>query len=77
MNENVIRDIDPDVGWATISSEMVSSYVGNRVFMAVDAKVEKYDYASDPIWKTIDAVKTMNCMKLMATNFTFPTQSPL
>lgn len=71
MNENVKREIDSKVGWATISSEVVGTYAGDLVFMAVDAKAESYDYASDPVWGTIDAVKNNELYEIDGYKFYF------
>ncbi|MCM3175508.1 AraC family transcriptional regulator [Paenibacillus sp. MER 99-2] len=71
MNENVKREVDPKVGWATISNEVVSTYAGDRVFMAVDAKAESFDYASDPVWKTLDAVKNNELYEIDGYKFYF------
>jgi iron complex transport system substrate-binding protein len=57
MNENVIRDIDPKVGWLSISSEVAADYIGDHVFMAVDTKNETFDYAKDSLWGSFEAVK--------------------
>ncbi|MET3939919.1 iron complex transport system substrate-binding protein [Paenibacillus sp. PvP094] len=71
MNENVASTIDPKVGWATISSELAESYAGDRVFMAVNAKAESYDYASDPVWGTLDAVKNNELYEIDGYKFYF------
>ncbi|NMI05904.1 AraC family transcriptional regulator [Paenibacillus sp. SZ31] len=71
MNENVKSEIDPNVGWATISSEIVEKYAGDRVFMAVDAKAESFDYASDPLWGTLDAVKNNELYEIDGYKFYF------
>ncbi|WP_086074603.1 AraC family transcriptional regulator [Paenibacillus camerounensis] len=57
MNGNVVRDMDPKVGWMTVSSEVVNEYAGDHIFMAVDASKESYDYGKDPVWGTVEAVK--------------------
>ncbi|WP_433921916.1 AraC family transcriptional regulator [Paenibacillus taichungensis] len=71
MNENVERSIDPKVGWATISNELADSYAGDYVFMAVNAKAESYDYASDPVWGTLDAVKNNELYEIDGYKFYF------
>ncbi|TDL62408.1 helix-turn-helix domain-containing protein [Paenibacillus amylolyticus] len=71
MNDNVQREVDPKVGWATISSEIVEIYAGDRVFMAVDAKAESFDYASDPVWGTLDAVKNNELYEIDGYKFYF------
>ncbi|MEK3704666.1 AraC family transcriptional regulator [Paenibacillus sp. FSL R7-0198] len=71
MNENVIRSIDPKVGWATISNELAGSYAGDYIFMAVDAKAESFDYASDPVWGTLDAVKDNELYEIDGYKFYF------
>jgi len=57
MQEKVKRDIDPKVGWIDVSSEVITQYAGEHIFMAVDLKAESFDYKNDPIWGTLDAVK--------------------
>lgn len=71
MNENVIRSIDPKVGWATISNELAESYAGDYIFMAVNAKAESYDYASDPVWGTLEAVKNNELYEIDGYKFYF------
>ncbi|KOP68432.1 hypothetical protein AMS62_26675 [Bacillus sp. FJAT-18019] len=71
MNENVIRDIDPKVGWMKISSEVVGQYVGEHIFMAVDTKKETFDYANDPLWGTIPAVKNNELYEIDGYRFYF------
>ncbi|MEK4664106.1 AraC family transcriptional regulator [Priestia sp. FSL H7-0729] len=71
MNEKVKGEIDPKVGWATISSEIVETYAGDRVFMAVDAKAESFDYSSDPVWGTLDAVKNNELYEIDGYKFYF------
>ncbi|MEO2209582.1 AraC family transcriptional regulator [Paenibacillus amylolyticus] len=71
MNENVRRSIDPKVGWATISNELAESYAGDYIFMAVNAKAESFDYASDPVWGTLDAVKNNELYEIDGYKFYF------
>ncbi|OMF09101.1 hypothetical protein BK131_24355 [Paenibacillus amylolyticus] len=71
MNENVERSIDPKVGWATISNELAGSYAGDYIFMAVNAKVESFDYTSDPVWGTLDAVKNNELYEIDGYKFYF------
>ncbi|WP_145414501.1 AraC family transcriptional regulator [Paenibacillus xylanexedens] len=71
MNENVIRSIDPKVGWATISNELAGSYAGDYIFMAVNAKAESFDYSSDPVWGTLDAVKNNELYEIDGYKFYF------
>ncbi|MFF2889410.1 AraC family transcriptional regulator [Paenibacillus sp. NPDC057967] len=71
MNENVIRDIDPKTGWATISSEVVDHYAGDHIFMSVDTKKESFDYASDPLWGTLPAVKNNKLYEIDGYRFYF------
>ncbi len=71
MNENVKRDIDPKVGWLQISSEVIGKYASDYIFMAVDAKAESFDYANDPIWNTLDAVKQNHLYEIDGYRFYF------
>jgi len=71
MNENMERSIDPKVGWATISNELAGSYAGDYIFMAVNAKVESFDYTSDPVWGTLDAVKNNELYEIDGYKFYF------
>ncbi|WP_339788857.1 AraC family transcriptional regulator [Paenibacillus sp. FSL R7-0313] len=71
MNENVRRSVDPKVGWATISNELAGLYAGDYIFMAVDAKAESFDYASDPVWGTLDAVKDNELYEIDGYKFYF------
>ncbi|WP_405170713.1 AraC family transcriptional regulator [Paenibacillus sp. FSL H8-0280] len=71
MNENVRSSIDPKVGWATISNELAESYAGDYIFMAVNAKAESFDYASDPVWGTLDAVKNNELYEIDGYKFYF------
>lgn len=71
MNENVKRDIDPEVGWLQISSEIIAEYASDYIFMAVDAKAESFDYASDPLWGTLAAVKQNRLYEIDGYRFYF------
>jgi len=71
MNENVVKDIDPKVGWLRISSEVVDKYAGEHIFMAVDAKNETFDYAGDSIWGTLPAVKNNQLYEIDGYRFYF------
>ncbi|PRX65784.1 iron complex transport system substrate-binding protein [Cohnella sp. SGD-V74] len=71
MNENVVKDIDPKVGWLRISSEVVDKYAGEHIFMAVNAKNETFDYAGDSIWGTLPAVKSNQLYEIDGYRFYF------
>ncbi|MNO34373.1 Iron(3+)-hydroxamate-binding protein YxeB precursor [compost metagenome] len=71
MNENVIQDIDPKVGWLNISSELVSKYAGDHIFMAVDTKKETFDYANNPLWGALAAVKNNELYEIDGYRFYF------
>lgn len=71
MNENVIQNIDPKVGWLSISSEVVDKYAGDHIFMAVNAKTETFDYANDSIWGTLPAVKNNELYEIDGYRFYF------
>lgn len=71
MNDNVARDIDPNIGWLSISSELVSEYAGDHIFMAVNMESESFDYANDPIWGTLEAVKKNQLYEIDGYRFYF------
>lgn len=71
LHPNVERDIDPKVGWLTISSEVVSEYASPYIFMAVNLENETFDYGSDPLWGTLDAVKNNTLYEIDGYRFYF------
>lgn len=71
MHPNVERDIDPKVGWLTISSEVVNEYASPYIFMAVDLENETFDYGSDSLWGTLDAVKNNTLYEIDGYRFYF------
>ncbi|MHA6480958.1 hypothetical protein ACX1C1_03440 [Paenibacillus sp. strain BS8-2] len=71
MNENVTRDIDPAIDWLTVSNELIPQYAGDHIFMAINKKSEAYDFASDPIWGSLDAVKQNRLYEIDGYSFYF------
>ncbi|QNK58637.1 AraC family transcriptional regulator [Paenibacillus sp. PAMC21692] len=71
MNEKVARDIDPAVGWLSLSNEMITQYAGDYIFMAVSADKETFDYAGDPIWSTLEAVQENRLYEIDGYRFYF------
>ncbi|GBF76919.1 hypothetical protein PA598K_05433 [Paenibacillus sp. 598K] len=71
MHENVVRDINPEIGWLRISNELVTEYAGDYIFMAVDTKNESFDYAADPFWSAIEAVRKNRIYEIDGYRFYF------
>ncbi|WP_342558258.1 AraC family transcriptional regulator [Metasolibacillus sp. FSL K6-0083] len=71
MQENVLKEINPEQPWMDISNEVLRDYAGEYIFVAVDLKSESYDYASDSIWGTLQAVKENKLFEIDGYRFWF------
>ncbi|WPK13108.1 AraC family transcriptional regulator [Lysinibacillus louembei] len=71
MQEKVAAEVAPEQPWLDISNEVLRDYAGDYVFVAVDLKTESYDYASDSIWGTLQAVKENKLFEIDGYRFWF------
>lgn len=67
----VINDMDPEKPWLQLSPELLTEYAGDYIFVAVDKATETYDYKSEPVWKTLDAVQNDQIFEIDGWSFWF------